>query len=704
MSYSSSGSGNIIETLINNSAMPIDVVYQYTILGSAPNSCSNLASVTVRVNPIPSLTSGTPPTAICSNGTFSYAPTSDSSGDINWTRATVPGISQTGASGIITSTITTFSETLTNTTSSPITVIYKVTLPANSLSCANTIDLPVVVNPLPMATIAGTTTVCKNNTSPIITFTGSNGIAPYTFTYKIDTGTNQTVTTTSGNSATLNVPSTNVGSFVYTLISVLDSSSSTCSQLQSGSATITVNPTPLLMVNPPAAVCSPNTVNLTTLTTGSDSGLSFTYWKDSLATLSYESPTIATAGLYYIKATNDTNGCFDIKSATVSVNPLPTASISGTSTVCQNGTQPIITFTGSNGTAPYTFTYSVNNGSSLTVTTSLGSSSALVLAPTTSIAVYNYKLISVQDASINSCSQVQTGSAIITVNSLPTASISSSTSACLNDVNPNITFTGSNGIAPYTFTYNVDGGSNQIITSTANSITLPVSTAAAGIFIYNLVSVSDSSLSACSQSQAGSTTVTINPLPIVSVNNPSICAGANAKVTATPSLPGTYSYAWTVPTGAGNPGDIASFITPIAGAYGVIVTNTATMCSSMSASSTVTVNPIPTVTVNDAKICAGLSATIKATPGLSGNYSYVWTVPPGATTPGNVSSFSASVAGTYSVVITNVASSCVSSSASGTVTIVPLPAVTIVRTSAVGTDNQTLCSFKPITSITYDVT
>jgi len=400
----SSGSGNINETLINNSSMPIDVVYQYTILGSAPNYCSNLASVIVRVNPIPSLTSGTPLTAICSNGTFSYAPTSDSLGDIKWTRATIPGISQTGASGIITSINTTISETLTNTTLSPITVTYKITLTANSSGCAKIIDLPVVVNPLPIATIAGTTILCRNNASPTITFTGSNGIAPYTFTYKIDSGTNQTVTTTSGNSATLNVPTTSAGSFVYTLISVLDSSSSTCSQLQTGSATITVNSTPLLVVNSPAAVCSPNTVNLTTLTTGSDSGLSFTYWKDSLATLSYESPTIATAGLYYIKATNDTNGCFDIKSATVSVNPLPNASISGTSTVCQNGTQPIITFTGSNGTAPYTFSYQINGGPILNITSLASSNTSSVAIPTTTVVNYTITLLSVQDSGAALCS------------------------------------------------------------------------------------------------------------------------------------------------------------------------------------------------------------------------------------------------------------------------------------------------------------
>ena len=38
----------------------------------------------------------------------------------------------------------------------------------------------------------------------------------------------------------------------------------------------------------------------------------------------------------------------------VSVNPLPTATIAGTITVCQNSASPLITFTGASSTAPYT--------------------------------------------------------------------------------------------------------------------------------------------------------------------------------------------------------------------------------------------------------------------------------------------------------------------------------------------------------------
>jgi len=96
----------------------------------------------------------------------------------------------------------------------------------------------------PSASIAGTTTVCQNAASPLITFTGSGGTAPYTFTYTV-TGTtgNQTIQTTSGNSVTLAVPTGTAGTFIYTLVSVIDSVTP-AGQNASGIATVIVSAPP----------------------------------------------------------------------------------------------------------------------------------------------------------------------------------------------------------------------------------------------------------------------------------------------------------------------------------------------------------------------------------------------------------------------------------------------------------------------------
>jgi gliding motility-associated-like protein len=212
-----------------------------------------------------------------------------------------------------------------------------------------------------------------------------------------------------------------------------------------------------------------------------------------------------------------------------------------------------------------------------------------------------------------------------------------------------------------TFTVNgISLGQNVVITIT------PVGSACGTVGTFN-----------CSASNC--------TLPTVSVNSPSICSGASATVTASPETAGTYSYAWTVPSGVTNPGNVVSFSTTVAGTYSVIITDTATSCPSANTSGTVTENALPTVSVNSPSTCAGASATVTATAGTAETYIYAWTVPSGATNPGNVTSFTTTIAGTYSVIITNTATSCPSTSTLGSVTVNATPEV-------FGSGTTTICS------------
>ena len=219
--------------------------------------------------------------------------------------------------------------------------------------------------------------------------------------------------------------------------------------------------------------------------------------------------------------------------------------------LCEDGVSPNITFTGAGGTSPYTFTYTINGGSTQTVTTTTGSS-VTVAAPTVAAGVFTYALVSVRDASSSSCLQVQTGSAVITVNPLPTATISGTAAVCQNGVSPNITFTGSAGTVPYTFTYTINGGSSQTVTTTTgNSVTVSAPTVSTGTFTYALVSVRDASSTSCLQAQAGSAVITVNPLPVTSVitGNQTPACSATGVVYSVTLTPGS-SYAWTVPSGS----------------------------------------------------------------------------------------------------------------------------------------------------------
>lgn len=151
----------------------------------------------------------------------------------------------------------------------------------------------------------------------------------------------------------------------------------------------------------------------------------------------------------------------------------------------------------------------------------------------------------------------------------------------------------------------------------------------------------------------------------VSVNSETICQGSSTSITATLTTTGNYSYQWSVPSGFANPGNVSSFTTDVAGNYSVVVTDLDTNCSA-SASGIITINTLPLVLVNSETICEGSSTTIAATLNTTGNYSYQWSVPSGFANPGNVSSFTADVAGNYSLVVTDLNTNCSSNIISGT--------------------------------------
>ncbi|MES2330753.1 MAG: SprB repeat-containing protein, partial [Bacteroidota bacterium] len=273
--------------------------------------------------------------------------------------------------------------------------------------------------------------------------------------------------------------------------------------------------------------------------------------------------------------------------------PVPLATISGTTTVCQNTTSPAVTFTGNNGTAPYTFTYKINNGTSQTVT-SVGNS-ATVSAPTGASGTFAYSLVSVVDASASPCPNTNvSGTATVTVNALPSASISGAATVCQNAPSPSLTFTGSNGTAPYTFVYTINGGSQQSVTSSSSSVTVSAPTNVAGSFIYSLVSVTGSGTPACTNSTvSGSAIVIVNPLPTVTVSpvTATITVGGNISLTAA----GATTYSWSPATGLSATTGATVTASPItATTYNVIGTNTITGCIN-SAAATITVVPAAVV-------------------------------------------------------------------------------------------------------------
>ncbi|NDP20469.1 MAG: gliding motility-associated C-terminal domain-containing protein [Paludibacter sp.] len=110
----------------------------------------------------------------------------------------------------------------------------------------------------------------------------------------------------------------------------------------------------------------------------------------------------------------------------------------------------------------------------------------------------------------------------VTVLALPTATISGTNIICQNAVSPDIIFTGAGGTAPYTFTYNINNGTNKTVTTTTgeDEVTVSVPTTVSGIFAYNLVDVTDSK--SCTHVQTGTATITLN-VPTYSTTKRIIC-------------------------------------------------------------------------------------------------------------------------------------------------------------------------------------
>ena len=622
-------------------------LFTYNLLSvSETNGCSQnqTSAVTIVVNPsaTASISGGA---TVCQNAASQVITFTGANGTAPYifTYKLNGGANQTISSGSGSTATISVPTTVTGT------FTYSLVSVASSSGCGQnqTGSASVVVNPRSTASISGGATVCQNDAQPGVTFTGSGGTAPYTFSYNINGGATQTISTSSGSSVVLNVPTTTTGTFTYNLLSV--SNAGGCSQNQTGSAVIVVNSMPTASISGGATVCQNSTPSVVTFTgSGGTTPYTFTYSLNGGANQTISSGTGSTATIsvpatvagtftYNLISVASPSGCTQSQTglASVVVNPVSTASISGTATVCQNAVQPAVTFTGSGGTAPYTFSYNINGGATQTISTSSGSS-VVLNAPTATAGTATYSLLSVSNA--NGCSQNQTGSATIVVNGMPTASISGGATVCQNTPAQVITFTGANGTAPYTFTYNLNGGSNQTISSgTGSTATISIPTSTSGTSTYNLVSVASSS--GCTQSQTASASVVVNPVSTASISGgATVCQNAaQPAITFTGSggtTPYTFSYTingggtQTISSGTGS-SVVLNAPTATAGTvtYSLLSVSNANGCSqNQTGSAIIAVNSMPTASISGtATVCQNAAQPVVTFTGSNGSLPYTFT-------------------------------------------------------------------------------
>lgn len=279
-------------------------------------------------------------------------------------------------------------------------------------------------------------------------------------------------------------------------------------------ATLTINETPILSVTDPAAVCSPNTVDITgTFTDLSTSVGTITYWTDALATLSLTTPaSVSVGGTYYIKKAAGT--CTDIEPVVVTINALPNLSVTDPTAVCSPGTIDITgTFTDLNST-----TGSITYWADLGATISLTAPGALDTSGTYYI----------QKIATGGCTDIKPVSIII--DTTPDLSITNPPAICFpNTVDITIAFTDLNATTG-TVTYWTDSLATIPLTA-------PTAVGASGTY-YIKKSVTGGCL------DIESVKVIIRPLPVVTyTQTPLIVCDNDSPLTLAGGSPagGTYS-------------------------------------------------------------------------------------------------------------------------------------------------------------------
>jgi hypothetical protein len=454
----------------------------YVVTATSPQSCVDTDTISVVINARPTgVISGT--TSICNGSSTSLSINLTGSGP--WSGTLSNGAAFSGSSSPIS-----VSVSPTSTTTYTIATLND----ANCVAVGGDLtgSAVITVNSRPTGTISGTTTICNGDSPSLsIVVTGSG---PWN-------GTLSNGASFSGSSSPISVSVSPTSNTTFTISTLSDANCSANGGDLSGSAVVTVNARPTGAIGGSQSICIGDSAPLFINVTGTGT-ISGTLNPGSIP-FSGSAPTIfptVTPGsntTYTIATLNDANCSAtggDISgSAVIVVNALPTAAISGSTNVC-DGSSSTITFT---GTPDAIVTYTKNGGSNLFITLDGSGNATLNSGPV--FFNHTYALVSVDNGY---CSDIASGTAVLTHNSVPEADISGSVSICAG-ASTTISFSGDPGA---TITYKVNAGPDQFITLSGGGTASFNTGALAVTTTYLLVSVSNG---VCSQPIGMNAIVTI---------------------------------------------------------------------------------------------------------------------------------------------------------------------------------------------------
>jgi gliding motility-associated-like protein len=330
----STGTGNIIEALVNNTLNPVATIYVVELTAAG---CGFTQPINVTVNPLPTLNSTTTPLngaaggpGFCSGTAFAYTGTSlQSPVNFSWTRAVVAGNSASSGSNA------SISETLTNGGVTSVQVDYIFTLNNATTGCGNTETVTTFIKPIPTInnTASAPTTLCSGQAfiyNPTSAMGGTN------FAWTRAAAPNITPTSTFG-TGSINEFLANTSTAGSTATYIYTVTNGGCQSTQN--FPVVVNPLPVLNSLLAAGnVCSGNTFNYTPTSLQSPN-VTFNWTRSVVAGISNAASagtgnpaeplnnntlntTVTVAYAYTLS--NTTTGCSNNQNVTVDVNPIPT--------------------------------------------------------------------------------------------------------------------------------------------------------------------------------------------------------------------------------------------------------------------------------------------------------------------------------------------------------------------------------------------
>lgn len=662
-SYSWSPATGLSCTACTNTTASPTTTTTYVVTGTAANGCTDTGIVTVTVNALPSISTGSNQ-VICPGGAASLSATGATS--YTWSPAT--GLSCTACANPTASPASTTTYTVTGT---------------NANGCVNTSNVTVTVNPRPTINTSGNATICVGSSTSI---SATGGVS---YTWSPATGLSCT-----------NCANPTAAPTTTTTYTVTGTGANGCTN--TANLTVTVNPLPIVSAGTNRAICAGSSTTLTG--TGANSytwspatGLSCTSCTNTIA-----SPASTTT---YTVTGTDGNGCTNTANVTVTVNALPAVSAGTNQSICPGGAAALLatgasSYTWSpasglsctscanpNATPAATTTYTVTgtdangcvNTANVTVTVksvptiSAGSNVAICTGSSTNLLAsggVSYTWSPAAGLSCTTCANptanptstttytvtgtgvsgcTNTSTVIVTVNPLPNVSAGANQAICAGG------FATLNATGAVSYTWSPATGLS--CTNCANPVATPSTT--------TTYTVTGTNANGCINTST--VTVTVNSLPTVSAgSNQTICPGGNVTLQAT----GANTYVWSPATGlsctaCANP--IASPATTTT--YTVTGTN-GNGCSNTSAV-TVTVNAQPNVSAGlNRSVCIGSSTSLLAT----GANTYVWSPSAGlsCTTCANPTATPAATT-TYTVIGT-LSTGC-ADTAQVVVTVNPLPTI-----------------------------